>query len=107
MCVRHLSKVRIETVESVLPCRPGVLGPGGDLDQRFGAPGDFAQASAGTSTVTPEILAAIRRNLGLDLPVWRQYLRWLGAALGGDLGTSFRTREPVTQLIGVRVWPTT
>ncbi|MCX7383380.1 MAG: ABC transporter permease [Alphaproteobacteria bacterium] len=58
-------------------------------------PGDFAQASAGTSTISAEALDTIRRNLGLDLPVWRQYLRWLAAALGGDLGTSFTLRKPV------------
>ncbi len=58
-------------------------------------PGDFAQASAGTSTISAEALDTIRRNLGLDLPVWQQYLRWLLAALGGDLGTSFTLRKPV------------
>lgn len=58
-------------------------------------PGDFAQASAGTSTISPEALETIRRALGLDQPVWRQYLRWLMGALGGDLGTSFTLRKPV------------
>ncbi len=58
-------------------------------------PGDFAQASAGTSTISAEALDTIRRSLGLDLPVWQQYLRWLLAALGGDLGTSFTLRKPV------------
>ena len=33
-------------------------------------PGDFAQASAGTSELTPAALDTIRRNLGLDRPVW-------------------------------------
>ena len=59
-------------------------------------PGDFAQAAAGTTAVTPEILDTIRRDLGLDKPVWQQYLRWIGSALTGDLGTSFVTRKPVT-----------
>ena len=58
-------------------------------------PGDFAQASAGTTSISPEALETIRRNLGLDQPVWRQYLIWLGRALTGDLGTSFVTRRPV------------
>lgn len=58
-------------------------------------PGDFAQASAGTSTISAEALDTIRRNLGLDQPVWRQYLAWLGAALRGDLGTSFTAKKPV------------
>jgi peptide/nickel transport system permease protein len=59
-------------------------------------PGDFAQAAAGTTAVTPEILDTIRRDLGLDKPVWEQYLRWIGSALTGDLGTSFVTHRPVT-----------
>jgi peptide/nickel transport system permease protein len=58
-------------------------------------PGDFAQASAGTTAISAEALDTIRRNLGLDLPVWRQYLAWLGAALAGDLGTSFVTHRPI------------
>ena len=44
-------------------------------------PGDFALASAGTTAVSPEALAVIRRNLGLDQPVWLQYLAWLASAL--------------------------
>jgi peptide/nickel transport system permease protein len=57
-------------------------------------PGDFAQASAGTSTISAE---------ALDLPVWRQYLRWLGATLSGDLGLSFTTRKPVAREIFPRL----
>ncbi|MEO8855471.1 MAG: ABC transporter permease [Burkholderiaceae bacterium] len=60
-------------------------------------PGDFVQAAAGTSTVSPEVLATVRRDLGLDLPIWQQYLRWIGHALTGDLGTSFVTHRPVTR----------
>ncbi len=58
-------------------------------------PGDFAQAAAGTTEVSAEALDTIRRNLGLNLPVWEQYLRWIGGALTGDLGTSFVTHKPV------------
>ncbi len=58
-------------------------------------PGDFAQVAAGTTEVSPEALATIRRDLGLNLPVWEQYLRWIGDALTGDLGTSFATHKPV------------
>ncbi|MCW3473977.1 ABC transporter permease [Limobrevibacterium gyesilva] len=59
-------------------------------------PGDFAQASAGTTAISAEALDTIRRNLGLDQPVWQQYLVWLDGALTGDLGRSFATRQPVT-----------
>lgn len=58
-------------------------------------PGDFAIAAAGSQSVAPEVLAAIRHDLGLDRPLMTQYLAWLGQALTGDLGTSFVTRQPV------------
>ena len=44
-------------------------------------PGDFAQASAGTTELSADALETIRRGLGLDRPVWEQYLRWLGRIL--------------------------
>ena len=62
-------------------------------------PGDFVQASAGTTAISAEVLETVRRNLGLDQPVWRQYLSWLAAAWTGDLGRSFATRMPVTHEI--------
>ena len=58
-------------------------------------PGDFAQASVGTTEIAPEALQTIRRGLGLDQPVWQQYLSWLGKAVTGDLGESFATHKPV------------
>ena len=58
-------------------------------------PGDFAQASAGTTELSADALETIRRGLGLDRPVWEQYLRWLGRILRGDLGDSFVTHKPV------------
>ena len=58
-------------------------------------PGDFIQAAAGTTELTPEARETLRRQLGLDEPIWQQYLQWLAAALRGDLGTSFTTQKPV------------
>ena len=58
-------------------------------------PGDFVQASAGTTELSNEALATIRRNLGLDRPVWLQYVEWLTRLLVGDFGTSFVTHKPV------------
>ena len=43
-------------------------------------PGDFAIAAAGSQSVAPEVLATIRRDLGLDQPLMAQYLSWLGHA---------------------------
>ena len=65
-------------------------------------PGDFAIAAAGSQFVQADVLATTRRELGLDLPLWQQYVRWLGSALQGDLGNSFLTRRPVMAEIGPR-----
>ena len=51
-------------------------------------PGDFAESILGQGA-TPEAVAAIRRDLGLDQPVVTRYFIWLGGVLQGDLGTSF------------------
>lgn len=61
-------------------------------------PGDPALAMAGEEA-TPERLAAIRAELGLDESIVVQYLRFLGNALTGDFGDSVRTGTPVTELI--------
>lgn len=52
---------------------------------------------------TPEQVAALRAELGLDRPVIAQYWAWLTAALAGDLGLSLHSREPVITLIGERL----
>jgi peptide/nickel transport system permease protein len=66
-------------------------------------PGDAAVALVGMENATEEKLAAVREQLGLDRPLWVQYGRWLGRALHGDLGTSFRTGEPVAEALISRV----
>jgi len=62
-------------------------------------PGDPALALAGEDR-TPEALQAIRVEYGLDQPVPVQFLRFVGNALQGDLGTSVRTGLPVNAMIG-------
>lgn len=52
---------------------------------------------------TPEQIAALRAELGLDLPVIVQYWAWLTDALRGDLGVSLHSRQPVASLIGERL----
>lgn len=51
-------------------------------------PGDFAESILGQGA-TPEAIASIRRDLGLDQPAIVRYFGWLGNMLTGDLGTSF------------------
>ena len=58
-------------------------------------PGDVAQQIAGTNG-TPEQVAAIRENLGLNAPLWAQYTDWIGGVFRGDLGTSLYTGLTVT-----------
>ena len=63
-------------------------------------PGDAAQLMLGEKA-TPQALAALRKELGLDQPVHVQYLTFLGHLLQGDLGRSVQTGNPVTwELMG-------
>ena len=53
---------------------------------------------------TPEQRAKIEHQMGLDLPVYRQYIKYMGdMLLRGDLGTSFRSKQPVTEQIITRL----
>src|SRR5215831_8637997 len=65
-------------------------------------PGDLAYVMLGDQA-TPETVAALRRDMGLDQPLWWRYLRWLGGLLQGDLGRSFRTGESVLGAILARL----
>ena len=70
-------------------------------------PGDPALGRLDTSKgYTPEALAAVRIDMGLDKPIPVQYVLWLGATLQGDLGFSFFSFRPVAVLLQERAWPT-
>lgn len=56
--------------------------------------------------ITQADIAAAEARYGLDQPVIVQYLRWLGNCLQGNLGYSYRTGQPVIELIGERIGPT-
>ena len=68
-------------------------------------PGDPARLQAGPEA-SPADIAAIRRDMGLDGPIWSQYLRWAGNTLALRLGQSSKTRQPVAEVIGERFMPT-
>ncbi|MDG1365951.1 MAG: ABC transporter permease [Acidimicrobiales bacterium] len=71
------------------------------------APGDVAIVIAGDSGAgDPEVIAEIREDLGLDQPFVVQLGGYVGDVAQGDLGTSYRFNEPVTDLITTRLWPT-
>lgn len=61
-------------------------------------PGDPIRTALGTR-FDPEIYEALRVRNGLDQPILTQYFTWLGNALTGDLGVSFRSGRPVTELV--------
>ncbi len=65
-------------------------------------PGDLAYTILGDQA-TPENVAALRHDMGLDEPIWWRYLGWLGHVIEGDLGRSFRTGQTVLQAVADRL----
>jgi peptide/nickel transport system permease protein len=65
-------------------------------------PGDTATAQLGPNA-TEEEREQLREELGLNDPLPVRYLRWLGDAVTGDLGTSTRTGQPITEALGQRM----
>ncbi len=65
-------------------------------------PGDAAQEQLGQDA-TPESLAALRAQMGLDVPAPLRYLHWLGGIVRGDLGQSATTQMPVGDLVASRL----
>ena len=64
-------------------------------------PGDPTSSVLGIEA-TDEQVAALRARLGLDLPVWQRYLRWLAAFVTGDFGQSYKFGLPVAELLASR-----
>ena len=67
-------------------------------------PGDPIDAMMAES-VDDSVKQNLRRELGLDQPIYWQYLAWMGRLLQGDLGRSIRNREPVIENVGRRIGP--
>ena len=66
--------------------------PGGPMAVYLSSPG-----------VRPEDLARLTRALGLDQPLWRQYLQWLGGFITGEWGFSFSDGRPVIDRVAERL----
>ena len=64
----------------------------------FVVPSNVARTLAGRQA-TPETIALIEQRLGLDQPIWKQYVDFLGNALRGDLGYDYYYQLPVTAII--------
>lgn len=62
-------------------------------------PGDAARAALGQQA-TPQLVAGLRREFGLDRPVLVRYGAWLGGFLRGDLGRSLPSGDPVARILG-------
>jgi peptide/nickel transport system permease protein len=67
------------------------------------APGDPASFMLGINA-QPETLAALRAELGLDVPKLHRYLSWVSGLATGDFGVSYTYRTPVADMIANRLW---
>src|SRR5215203_7400978 len=65
-------------------------------------PGDPATTILGVQA-RPESVAALRHELGLDRPLWEQYLRYLSNVMTFDLGKSLKFKVSVSSLLGERL----
>jgi peptide/nickel transport system permease protein len=65
-------------------------------------PGDLAYVILGDQA-TPDKVAALRHDMGLDQPIWWRYASWLWHVLQGDFGRSFRTGQTVLQAVSERL----
>ncbi|PBB41251.1 ABC transporter permease [Mesorhizobium sp. WSM3866] len=68
-------------------------------------PGDVAQSILGQSA-TPEAVANLRQELGLNDPAYVRYFQWVGGVLTGDLGKALTTRQEITVTLLPRLWNT-
>ena len=67
------------------------------------APGDPASFMLGINA-QPETLAALKEELGLNIPKHEIYLSWVAGMLSGDFGMSYTYRTPINQMIADRMW---
>ena len=66
-------------------------------------PGDPASFMLGLNA-SEDTIAALRDQLGLNVPTYQRYLNWVGGLLQGDFGTSYTYRTPVSEMISDRLW---
>lgn len=62
-------------------------------------PGDPVSAMLGQQAGNPDLIARLRDDLGLDLPLYTQYMTWIGNVLQGDFGYSYSYQRPVMELV--------
>lgn len=70
-------------------------------------PGDATLMAGGLrKEVDAKVMETMRRQFGLDKPLYQRYLLYVKDLATGDLGVSFLRREKVNRLVGHRIWPT-
>jgi len=71
-------------------------------------PGSIATSMSddGRGAMDAEVVERMRKELGLDDPLYVRFAHYVGKLAVLDLGVSFRSREPVSQLLAKRIWPT-
>lgn len=71
-------------------------------------PGSIASSlsDGGGAPADPQVVERMKKQLGLDDPVYMRFGAYVARLATGDFGTSFRTREPVTAMLAKRMWPT-
>jgi peptide/nickel transport system permease protein len=67
------------------------------------APGDPAAFMLGVNA-KPDTVAALRAELGLDVPKAERYLNWVTGMVQGDFGTSYTYRSPISKMVAERLW---
>ncbi|GGX06660.1 ABC transporter permease [Streptomyces chryseus] len=65
----------------------------------YALPGDPVRALAGEQAVDQAQIAQVKKDLGLDLPIWQQYWNYLAGLFQGDFGTQIATQRPVADVI--------
>jgi peptide/nickel transport system permease protein len=69
-------------------------------------PSDPVATLTRSHPTSPAQMAALRKQLGVDLPVWHRFLNFVGHTLTGNLGDSWQYHQSVASLIADRLWPT-
>lgn len=69
-------------------------------------PGNAALMAGGKRQLAPELIERMKKNWGLDKPLYQRYLIYMKDLAHGDLGQSFLRQEKVNKLLASRIWPT-
>ncbi|MFI6942137.1 ABC transporter permease [Streptomyces sp. NPDC050418] len=72
----------------------------------YALPGDPVRAMMGDQAYDPTVVASIKKDLGLDQPILKQYADYMIGLVQGDFGTTIASKEPIADVIA-RVFPVT